>query len=406
MKILLHTILAAERGNRLGLAFTCRLAGLCILLNSCRSTSQSNGPNPNPILTLPEDVDEIVVAEPGMRTPVYTIQQAGLAGELAALKIDDPSIIEVHECIGSAWIYFKSDGEVVRIWQFAHGRFWVPGELNPDAGKRLAHWFDAKGVPEFVAWLGTEEGFSTSEIPVLERIRLSQHPNGSWHSPSASPVFTTAWTLELMAWMGELDTSKKYGKSVQHGLDWLLKQSPTNDLDMVCMLNTLNSQYRATRYPVMLHEAKGLHQVVGARNLSEPANTLFQLMKPCWAPLQPLENRRSKGQQALEALFISTTKEERTDPVFFYLHALLKFTEGPEAWKTYHSEELKPLIEQQNQSMDHDTTDQQCDFLSVLVANQSAMLYDLDSAVPVWLDIDHSAWRISGSLENVDPDFP
>lgn len=165
-----------------------------------------------------------------------------------------------------------------------------------------------------------------------------QNTDGSWGTGTGS-VYITSFAVLAFLNHGELPYTE-YGTNVTESLKWLLRQTPSNDLDRASMIHALTAGYRMTGVPVLGGKVTHLRAGVDQTRLSELSAVLFQITIP---PEIPYGCRVS----TINALRQFVAHPTGPPPLQTYLEALAMLVDGGPKWKDYNQQTLGPLFKTQ-----------------------------------------------------------
>ena len=174
----------------------------------------------------------------------------------------------------------------------------------------------------------------------LSYLAAVQNTDGSWGA-GTDRVYATAFAVVAFLSHGETPASTEYGTNVERSLKWLVRQSPSNDLDRVSVIHALTAGYRMTRIRILGVEATRQRSRVDPESLAEPSATLFRITLP---PDAPSGNRVSTNDALRHFVALPTGPL----PLRAYLQTLAVFVDGGPKWQEYNKGTLGPLIATQS----------------------------------------------------------
>ena len=290
---------------------------------------------------IPRDIDEITIANPHSKETEYTIKGDNLFNELESIIEYSESWEEMyHGCYGGADIHFKRKGKIHYSWNWAHGKFFVRGEVTPETEKRLTDWFEEKGVPVFKRWAEEgRSGFSFKNVGhrALDYLRNNQNSDGFWGNPSS--VFISSFALTAFLNRGETSNSWEYGKNIDKGFQWLMKSRPKNDLERVSAYNALAAGYFCLGEPELKNHAERIRKTFDSEKLEEPALTLYLITRP----IEPEKKvyHKEKNNRALKSF---CSKPKGPASLVTYLKTLNLLCTDRKEWKKHNRKQCVAFV--------------------------------------------------------------
>ncbi|MBU4459367.1 MAG: hypothetical protein KJ579_02270 [Verrucomicrobia bacterium] len=298
---------------------------------------------------MPPDLDEIEVANPYSGEAVHTIRGSGLFRELDAIvRFHANGRMVKHACMGSAIIRFKRKGEVFGAWGFAHGTFFFGDWATPATERRLADWFAAKGVKEFREWVGKDGSGSGLSFPIrktanvrgLDYLASQQRGDGSWGGREGDTHETALALLAFLNFGETPGTSVAYGPCIERALEWLTRQTPTEDADRVSLVHALTVANALFRRPGVVAAVMRNRERIDPARLNEPTATLFRITAVPGS---------STGCHSITnaSMLRAAGSGHGSTSVRLYLESMAAFIEGGDVWQKYNREVLEPLLRTQ-----------------------------------------------------------
>ncbi len=193
-----------------------------------------------------------------------------------------------------------------------------------------------KDTSEFV------EGQTTS-IPCegLDFLVANQNADGSWGT-NRSGVFITSFALTAFFNYDETLESglHHHRQSIRRGLEWLVRQTPKNDMDTVCMLHALTAADHLNKGKGFGARALKLRKSLATRTLQDPERLLLLITIP--ADQQQNSDPSPRTHQGVRASMLSNPRGP--EPLRLYLKTLHAFVTGGDVWESHNRDLLRPLL--------------------------------------------------------------
>jgi len=191
-----------------------------------------------------------------------------------------------------------------------------------------------KDTPEFVEG---EDHVTSVWAEGLDFLVANQNADGSWGT-DRSRVFITSFALTAFFSYDETfenhPESHPHGRSVRRGLQWLMRQTPKNDMDTVCIIHALTGAEHLNKGRGFGARVLKLRKSLATRTLKDPERLVLLITRP--VDQQPGSDASPRKHKGVRASVLA--KPRGPKPLRLYLKTLHAYVTRGEVWESHWSE--------------------------------------------------------------------